>query len=160
MMLRRLGGDRVSTTLLIPETQLTYRPLSVLEPFAGATPVRYELAQIAHDQNFAVRAGRLSAVDGVEHTVILDGGEPLGYDVLLLATGALMDAPFPNALAFGRGRRDTGSLRGLVRDMESGYVRHVAFVVPAGCTWPLPLYELALMLSRRGFDSQIDLTIE
>jgi sulfide:quinone oxidoreductase len=90
-----------------------------------------------------LRAGRLSAVDCSEHTAILGDGARLGYDMLLLATGALMRAPFPNALAFGRGRRDTGSLRGLLRDMESGCVRRVSFVVPVGCTWPLPLYELA-----------------
>jgi sulfide:quinone oxidoreductase len=161
MVLRRLGGDRVSTTLLTPETHLTYRPLSVLEPFADATPVRYELARIASDQTLSVRAGRLSGVDCAEHTAILDGGgERLRYDMLLLATGALMTAPFGNALVFGRGRRDIGALRGLARDMASGYVRRVAFVVPAGCTWPLPLYELALMFARRGFDAPIPLEID
>jgi sulfide:quinone oxidoreductase len=160
IVLRRRAAERVSTTLLAPDTYLTYRPLSVLEPFTGATPVRYELAQIARDQNCALHVGRLSAVDCSEHTAILDAGARLGYDMLLLATGAPMRAPFPNALAFGRGRRDTGSLRGLLRDMESGCVRRVSFVVPVGCTWPLPLYELALMLARRAFDSQLELTID
>src|SRR4029450_2714088 len=34
---------------------------------------------------------------------------------------------------------------GLLADIEQGYARRVAFVVPAGVSWPLPLYELALM---------------
>src|SRR4051795_10254370 len=35
LRLHRIAGDRVSTTLLAPGTDFTYRPLSVLEPFAA-----------------------------------------------------------------------------------------------------------------------------
>src|SRR5262245_12223371 len=35
LALNRLAGERVSATLLAPETNLTYRPLSVLAPFAA-----------------------------------------------------------------------------------------------------------------------------
>ena len=31
-------------------------------------------------------------------------------------------------------------------------MRRVAFVVPPGSTWPLPLYELALMLAERAYE--------
>ena len=34
---------------------------------------------------------------------------------------------------------------GLLRDIEEGYAKQVAFVVPVGVAWPLPAYELALM---------------
>jgi sulfide:quinone oxidoreductase len=34
---------------------------------------------------------------------------------------------------------------GLRRDIEEGYAKSVAFVVPPGVAWPLPAYELALM---------------
>ena len=34
---------------------------------------------------------------------------------------------------------------GLLRDLEEGYTKRVAFVVPVGVAWPLPAYELALM---------------
>ena len=43
-------------------------------------------------------------------------------------------------------RRCTGSLR----DTEESYVDRVAFVVPNETTWPLPLYELALMTARQA----------
>jgi sulfide:quinone oxidoreductase len=36
-------------------------------------------------------------------------------------------------------------MRRLLSDMASGALRAVAFVVPGGAGWPLPLYELALM---------------
>ena len=34
---------------------------------------------------------------------------------------------------------------GLLLDIEEGYSKRVAFVVPVGVAWPLPAYELALM---------------
>ena len=34
---------------------------------------------------------------------------------------------------------------GLLADLEEGYAKRVAFVVPEGAGWPLPAYELALM---------------
>ena len=34
---------------------------------------------------------------------------------------------------------------GLLADVEEGYAKRVAFVVPEGAGWPLPAYELALM---------------
>ena len=39
-----------------------------------------------------------------------------------------------------------------MQDVEGGYIRSLAFVVPPGATWPLPLYELALMLAGRAFE--------
>ena len=37
------------------------------------------------------------------------------------------------------------ALRGALADLEHGYVKRVAFVVPPSTSWSLPLYELALM---------------
>lgn len=43
-------------------------------------------------------------------------------------------------------------MHGLIQDVEEGWVRRVAFVVPAEATWPVPLYELALMTAERAYD--------
>src|SRR4029079_1891497 len=43
---------------------------------------------------------------------------------------------------------------GLLRDIEQGYVRRLAFVVPPGPGWPLPAYELAFMTARMAWDAQ------
>src|SRR4029079_18860644 len=39
----------------------------------------------------------------------------------------------------------TGRFRTLLRDLDERRVHNVAFAVPPGASWPLPLYELALM---------------
>jgi sulfide:quinone oxidoreductase len=52
-------------------------------------------------------------------------------------------------------------MHGLIQDIEAGYVKRVAFVVPPGASWPLPLYELALMTAERADDmcAQVELTL-
>ena len=40
---------------------------------------------------------------------------------------------------------DADTYGGLLRDIEEGYAKSVAIVVPPGAVWPLPAYELALM---------------
>jgi sulfide:quinone oxidoreductase len=50
-------------------------------------------------------------------------------------------------------------LRGLVQDIEEGYVHEVAFVAPGEAFWPLPLYELALMTAHRAYDMNAEVEI-
>ena len=71
--------------------------------------------------------------------------------MLLIAAGARAVTPFADAVAFSGSPADQERLHAIVRDVEAGRVRSLAFVVPPGGTWPLPLYELALMLAGRAF---------
>jgi sulfide:quinone oxidoreductase len=74
----------------------------------------------------------------------------MGYDVLLIASGARPTEPFPAATAFTGSLTDQERLHGIVQDVEDGYVKRLAFVIPSGSAWPLPLYELALMMGERA----------
>jgi sulfide:quinone oxidoreductase len=47
-------------------------------------------------------------------------------------------------------------LSGLLSDLERGFSRSAAFVVPPGVSWPLPLYELALMTAREVSSMGVD----
>jgi sulfide:quinone oxidoreductase len=53
--------------------------------------------------------------------------------------------------AFSGTAADQEKLHGIVQDVEGGYLKRIAFVIPEGKTWPLPLYELALMLAERAY---------
>ena len=76
--------------------------------------------------------------------VVVAGGEELRYDALVVAVGARAARALPRGIAFGEpGTRD--ALQGMLADLEEGYLQRVAFVVPPGSSWPLPLYEVALM---------------
>src|SRR4029453_637915 len=67
----------------------------------------------------------------------LGGGRRFG--VLELAAGAGR-----GALTF-RGPADTEKIRRLLEEIVAGQVGRIAFVVPWGAVWSLPIYELALV---------------
>ena len=68
----------------------------------------------------------------------------------MIASGARPVPPMDGAIAFTGSLTDQERLHGIVQDVEGGYLNSLAFVVPPGATWPLPLYELALMLAERA----------
>src|SRR4051812_15801589 len=159
LALHRLAGERVSTTLLAPEANLTYRPLSVLAPFAAGGATTYPLEQMASDAGFTQIRGRLDHVDPGAHVVTTVTAQQIAYDYLIIASGARPLQPFPAATAFTGSLTDQERLHGLVQDVEGGYVRRIAFVVPTGSSWPLPLYELALMFAERAYQMGVDVEL-
>jgi sulfide:quinone oxidoreductase len=50
-------------------------------------------------------------------------------------------------------------LHGLVQDVEGGWVHRIAFVIPESTSWPLPIYELALMTAARAYEMNIEAQI-
>jgi sulfide:quinone oxidoreductase len=152
LALHRIAAAQVDVTVLAPEAEFNYRPLSVLEPFAAGGGITYPLERIAADAGFEHVRGRLASVDAAAREVHTVTGERLPYDALLIASGARPVTPFAGAVAFTGSRTDQERLHGIVQDVEAGYLRSLAFVVPPGATWSLPLYELALMLAGRAFE--------
>jgi sulfide:quinone oxidoreductase len=152
LTLHRFAGERVVTTLLAPDREFNYRPLSVLEPFAAGGAIDYPIARFATDAGFTHRVGTLASVDTAAHTVQTTDREQMGYDVLLVAAGAVPVPPQSGQTAFDGSLNAAKALHGLVQDIEGGYTQRVTFIVPPGGAWPLPLYELALMLAERAFE--------
>jgi sulfide:quinone oxidoreductase len=158
LALADLARDRVEMTVLAPRAEFVYRPLSVREPFSYGSATRYPLAPIVRDAGAELHADELALVDRAACTVSTKGGETIPYDALVLALGARPTPRYKHASTIDDRRMDE-TLRGLVQDIEEGYVRSVAFVSPGRLAWPLPLYELALMSAARAFDSGIGLTV-
>jgi len=158
MALRALAGDDVRITLLAPERHFHYRPMAVAEPFTIAHAHRVELAQVAADFGADVVTGALDAVEPQERRVVTRAGTRIEYDVLVIACGTRVRTALEGAVTVDD-RNLGGALRGLVQDVEEGYVQEIAFVAPAPAGWPLPLYELALMTAHRAFDMNVDVDI-
>jgi sulfide:quinone oxidoreductase len=149
MALRALAGDRVRTTLLTPERDFVYRPLAVAQAFELGEARRYPLAHIARDFNFELVHGELDRVEPDAHMIVDRSGGELAYEALVVATGARPRPAWDHTLTFA-GPRDAEAMAALVRSVEARDVERVGFVVPGGVTWPLPLYELALMTAARA----------
>jgi sulfide:quinone oxidoreductase len=106
-----------------------------------------------------LRRGSIASVSTTARQVRLDDGGLIGYEALLVAVGGRPRAPFRGAITYGLPGSEA-RMHGLVQDLEAGYVKRVAFVVPPGATWALPVYELALMTAERAFDmcASVELT--
>lgn len=152
--LRDLAVDRVRITMLAPEEDFVFKPLSVGEPFALGDAQRVPLKKFAHDLDVELVKDGLASVSPTGHLIRTASGAEIRYDKLVLATGARREEPFDDATTF-RGQEDSEKLHGLIEDLEGRYVRRIAFVVPTGVTWTLPLYELALMTARRAYEMSL-----
>ena len=158
LALRELAGERVSITLLAPRPDLVFRPLAVGAPFGHAGALRYPLPDIAHDLDAELVPGELAWIDVDAGVAYPREGVPLGYDALLVAVGARMRRRFAHAVTLDDARLDE-QLHGLIQDVEGGYLRRIAFLIPEPMPWPLPTYELALMIAERAYDSCLELSV-
>ncbi len=158
--LRQIAGDRVTVQILAPTAEFIYRPTSVGEPFTTAHARHYSLAKLAASAGAELLRDGLSRVDAPRRQVTTSGGATLSYDELLVCPGAIMRHPYQHITPFDDARVDE-LLHGLVQDVEGGYVRRLAIVIPAPMAWPLPAYEVALMASERAWDmrAEMDVTV-
>lgn len=155
LRLRRLVGDSVRVDMVAPNEDLVYRPLAVREPFAFGAPSRYPLRRIAADCGADWTRDTLDWVDPEAQAIGTGDGKRLEYDALLVALGARQTDAYDHAGTFRDAEADD-TYRGVVQDVEEGYTSSVAFILPVGPAWPLPLYELALMTAERAASMSID----
>src|SRR5215471_15735536 len=154
--LRDLAGDRVQVTLLAPEAEFVYRPMAVGEPFARPAARHYAITPMAREAGVELIREPLASVDTGACIAYGGRGTAVAYDALVVAIGARMHAPFANATTISDRTIDE-QLHGVVQDIEGGYLRSIAFVAPHRMSWPLPLYELALMSAARADEMGVEL---
>jgi sulfide:quinone oxidoreductase len=144
MAIHELAGGYVDLELVTPTPEFAYRPLAVAEPFGLGEARRFDVAAIAADHGAALQIAGIRGVDPAAGSVHTWDRRELPFDVLLVAIGARAVPAIPGSVMI-QGPGYTGRFRAVLQEIERGEVRHVAFALPAGVTWPLPLYELALM---------------
>lgn len=160
LALRELAGSRIDVEVLAPETTFHYSPLDVAQPFGRGGVRDLCLAELVHSAGGRHRTDRLVSVDAERRVVATAAGMLIPYDVLVVCTGARAGPAIDGAVTF-RGQPDLATFGELLSriDKQTG---SVAFVLPPGASWALPLYELAFLTTeelarraRRGVDLMI-----
>ena len=159
LALQALAPETLTVTLVAPGRFLTYRALSVTEPFGGAPAPHFEWDAIARDRSVRRIPDALVGVRPHEQVLDMRDGPPVTYDALLLALGARPLAALPGALMFA-GPRDVLAVSEAIDRIEPGRLHRIAFVAVAGTAWTLPLYELALLAAERGRRERLELALE
>ena len=158
--LRALAGGAMRISLVSPDPVFAYRPTATLEAFSDTPPRAFDLGAIAVDLGVRYHRTRVESVGGARRRVRLGSGGRLTYDALVVATGARATVGVPGALTF-RDQRDLPRFRDLLRELGGRKLDSLVFAVPSGTSWPLPLYELALLSAaharERGAAAEITL---
>ena len=155
MAVRDLAGDRVGITLASPEPDFVYKPLIVEEPFSYQPAEQRALGPIAEEFGAEFVQAGISAVDPDQHSVQLGDGTSRSYDRLVICVGARPRPPFEDAITLDV----TGppmAIEALLRDAAGSESKRIVFLIPPGRTWPLPIYELALMAQRRAREESLE----
>lgn len=144
--LHELAGDRVHVTLLSDAMVFDERAVALAEPFGYDRAQHVDLPELASRHGAAFVHGWVELVDPVAHVVTTREETRLPYDVLVLATGAATRLPWGHADLLGVApERMVDDLRSEIR---GGGIRRVVVAIPDAPHWPLPGYELALLLAR------------
>jgi sulfide:quinone oxidoreductase len=158
LALAELAPNRTDVTVIAPNGEYVYRPMTVREPFAYGEARRYPLESIVRDAGAKLLVDELLRVDPAKQTIHTKNDESIEYGALMLALGAKAVPRYTHALTIDDRRLDE-TLHGLIQDIEGGYIHSLAFISPGRMAWQLPLYELALMTAGRAYDMGVELAV-
>ena len=146
LALRALAGDRVEVTIVAPELRFINRSMAVDQPFKPQRLRGVRLMDTAAEFGARWHRGALDRVEHERRRAVTKDGEKLPYDMLVLAVGARSEREWESqgVITYHDGR-DGPSYRLLLHQLRAGRVNSLAFVKPAGPSWPMPLYDLALL---------------
>jgi len=153
LALSELGGSRAAIDVFSPSGELKIRPLAVLSPFGEGDIRTFDMKRLTSESGAAFHQQGIRKVDTKLKRVFTADGRSYSYDYAVIATGTKSLWVVPGATTFWGSLEDEGVTEALdrLKDIDNG---RLIFVIPPGATWPLPIYELALMtatsLAERG----------
>ncbi|MBO9532589.1 MAG: FAD-dependent oxidoreductase [Solirubrobacteraceae bacterium] len=140
------GGPEI--LLIAADPSLRLPPHAALKPFARGHADPLPLAEVLADHDGHFVHARIATVDPRRHVVVLDDGREVAYDELLVAVGGVPVKGTDRGTGFELASPEV--VAGVAADLELGWARSAAVVVPDGPTWPLPAYEIALQLAEHA----------
>jgi sulfide:quinone oxidoreductase len=169
--LRQQLGERVGLTLVSEAMDFLFKPNTIYIPFGGREDrLHIPLSRPLRRRDVTFHRGRAVDVDTDARRVSLGDGTRLGYDFLVVATGAAMRPEEGPGLAENartiwtpQQMRELGDdLRWVLEDARRGRRSKVLFLVPPGNKCAGPLYEIVFMLDSwlRRHNARDDVDIE
>lgn len=137
-----LAAGLVDVELCDRRSEFVFRPYTVAEPYGAVRSFRYDLASLGKRCGASFRHGRIASVDPARRHATGEDGARLPYDHLIVATGARMRGAVPGAVTFWGTNED--QVGDVVSDLRGGRLRRLILTMPAGYSWAIPLYEMAL----------------
>jgi sulfide:quinone oxidoreductase len=170
LALRALAGDRVGVTIVTPELRFFNQSMSVDQPSKAKRRRGSRLEKVFAELDARWIRADLDRVEHGRREAVTRNGERLSYDRLVLTLGAHPEQWISRSYTYRDrlpaltycGGPDSEDYRRLLDRVCDGRVNKLAFVKPAGASWPLPLYDLALMTAAKCAAhgrSEVDLSL-
>jgi len=142
---QELLGDRVQLRLISPEPEFRYRAMRAERPLVPAPERALPVADLAADVGAMLVRDHVVEVRDADRAVLTRDGDLVGFDYLLLATGARGERVLEQGHVWERGR-DPAVLDETLERLASSSAASAGVLIPRGARWPLPAYELALVM--------------
>jgi sulfide:quinone oxidoreductase len=144
LALHDLAADRIEVGLHDPRREFVFKPFAVGEPYGAARIFHCDLRELAEGCGASFHADGIVAIDAGRRIAVTRDGARLSYDHFVAASGVRMLWAVPGAVTFW-GVADEGQVGAVVAALRAGRLRRLVLTMPAGRSWALPLYELALL---------------
>ncbi len=145
-------------TLASPTPEFVYKPLAVEQPFSLEPATRLELAALLSEGGGTFVQKGLRRIDADRRTAELDDGASVEFDTAVVCVGAKPRVAFGHAETL-RTSGEPIDIDALLRRAAEHETGRMVFMVPPTGSWPLPVYELALMAERRVRELSLDVRI-
>ena len=131
LALRAMARNHTRLTLIAPDPDFSYRPLAVAEPFGLGHAHRVPLERFAADTDAELVIDAVVGVDDEAREVHLRDGGSRPFEGLIVAPGGRAVAGVKGATTWWPGG-DAEPYGGLLRDIDEGYAKRIAIVIPPG----------------------------
>jgi len=155
---RECLGAAAELRLIAPDREFRYRPMSPGSLFRPAEERGVAIAELAAQAGAEWVADHAAAVYEQERQVLTRDGDTVDFDFLLLALGSRPRRALRQGYLWERGG-DPSFLDQIISGMLAGEIRSAAVAAPRGARWPLPAYELALVLAWTAADTGARVTL-
>ena len=155
---REALGASVDLCLVAPDREFRYRPMPRDSLFRPTRERGIKVADLVAETGATWVRDRAEVVRESERCLLTRDGDIVEFDYLLLAPGERSKRPLAQGYLWERGG-DPSFLDTIIRQIAAEQVASVAVAVPRGARWPVPAYEIALVLawSAAGTDTRITL---
>jgi sulfide:quinone oxidoreductase len=146
LALNAISYSGADVHLFSPDPRFTLRPLSVSSGFGRRGLLTYDLANLTETARAGFHNLSVSEVDVASRSLRLSDGTGFDYDYLIASPGTKPVPAVPGAVTYW-GPAGNESVSEAVEELRGRDGVKVVVTVPDGGSWPLPLYELALMIA-------------
>src|SRR5687767_5153892 len=149
LALHELAEERVRVVLVNPSPEMVMKPMVVEEPFSSSPAEWLSLQPLVEERGWEFVQAALQHVDKEHRVAALSDGSERGFDAALICIGARPRVVLANAVTLRPSGTDL-RIDPLLHQAAEHSSKRMCFVLPAGGSWPLPVYELALMAQQRA----------